>query len=142
MYFWIHIVPSRSPDGPRFMFSVANMAGAGGAAPYVTFETLDSLEAYLRSIAVHEEHIDEMQRTLASGEAFSLPNVHLSDEDLRKIGLYVLANVPERVPAISAVEGLKLSSESTERLERTKDLKPEERRAKTIQAFEQLRKRA
>jgi hypothetical protein len=142
MYFWIHIVPSRSPEGRRFMLSVANMAGPGGAAPYVTFETLDSLTAYLRSIAVHEEHIDEMQRMLASGEAFSLPNVHLSDEDLRKIGLYILANLPERVPAISAVEGLKLSSESAERLERTKELKPEERRAETIQAFEQLRKRA
>jgi hypothetical protein len=142
MYFWIHIVPSRSPDGPRFMFSVANMADSGGATPYVTFETLNNLAAYLRSIAVDEEHIDEMQRMLSSGKAFSLPNVHLSDEDLRKIGLYVLANLPERVPAISAVEGLKLSSESAERLERTNGLKPEERRAETIQAFEQLRKRA
>lgn len=142
MYFWIHIVPSRSPDGPRFMFSVANMAGPGGAAPYVTFESLDSLAAYLRSIAVHEEHISEMKRMLASGEAFSLPSVHLSDEDLRKIGLYVLANLPERVPAISALEGLTLSSESAERLERTSGLPPAERRAETIQAFEQLRKRA
>ena len=43
MYFWIHIVPSRSPVGPRFMFSVANMQGLGGAVPYVTFETLDEL---------------------------------------------------------------------------------------------------
>jgi len=142
MYFWVHIVPSRSPIGPRYMFSVANMQGPGGSVPYLTFETLESLTATLRSINVREEHFGEMQKVLATGEAFSLPNVYLTDENLRKIGLYVLANVPERVPAISAVEGLKLSSESAERLERTNGLQPEERRAETIQAFQQLRKRA
>jgi hypothetical protein len=141
MYFWIHIVPSRSSVGPRFMFSVANMLGPGGAAPYVTFESLDSLVACLRSINVHEKHIDEMQRMLTTGEPFSLANVHLTDEELKKLGFYVLGNLPQRFAAISAVEGAKLDSESEERLERTRGLRPEARRAETIQAFEQLRKR-
>ena len=141
MYFWIHIVPSRSPVGPRFMFSVANMQGLGGAVPYVTFETLDELTTSLRSINVDEEDIDKMQKVLTIGEAFSLPNVYLTDDDLKKFGLYVLGNVPQRFSAISAVEGLKLDSESAERLERTNGLRPEARRAETIQAFEQLRKR-
>lgn len=141
MYFWIHIVPSHSPEGPRFMFSVANMQGPGGAAPYVTFDSLDSLAVSMRSINVHDEHISEMQSDLASGRAFSLPNVHLTDEDLKKLGFYVLGNVPERTSAISAVEGMKLDSEGVERLERTKGLRPEERRAETIQAFAQSRNR-
>ena len=141
MYFWIHIVPSRSPVGPRLMFSVANMQGPGGAVPYVTFETLDELTTSLRSINVDEEDIDKMQKVLTIGEAFSLPNVYLTDDDLKKFGLYVLGNVPQRFSAISAVEGLKLDSESAERLERTNGLRPEARRAETIQAFEQLRKR-
>jgi hypothetical protein len=124
------------------MFSVANMQGPGGAAPYRTFESLNSLTTCLRSINVHEEHIGAMQDVLATGKAFSLPNVYLTDEDLReRLGFYVLGNVPERVSAISAVEGLKLDSESVERLERNNGLRPEERRAETIQAFEQLRNR-
>ena len=141
MYFWIHIVPSHSPVGPRFMFSVANMQGPGGAAPYVTFDSLDSLTVCLRSINVHDEHISEMQQVLAAGRAFSLPNVYLTDENLRKFGLYVLGNVPERVSAISAVEGMELDSEGVERLKRTNGLRPEERRAETIQAFKQSRNR-
>jgi hypothetical protein len=135
MYFWIHVVPSRSPVGPRFMLSVANMQGPGGSVPYVTFDCLDSLAVAMRSIKVHDEHITEMQNVLATGKAFSLPDVYLTDQDLANLGLYVLGNVPERSSAISAVEGLKLDSESVERLERTNGLRPEERRAETIEAF-------
>lgn len=141
MYFWIHIVPSQSPMGPRFMFSVANMQGPGGAVPYVKFDSLDSLTVSMRSINVDDEHISQMQNVLGTGKAFSLPNVYLTDEDLRKFGLYVLGNVPQRFSAISAVEGLRLDPAGAERLERTNRLLPEARRAETIQAFEQLRKR-
>ena len=116
-------------------------AGPGGAAPYVTFDSLDNLTAYMRSINVHDEHIREMQNVLATGDAFSLPNVPLTDQDLKRLGFYVLGNIPERVSAISAVEGMKLDSEGVERLERTKGLPPEERRAETIQAFAQSRNR-
>ncbi len=141
MYFWIHIVPSHSSSGQRFMFSVANMQGPGGAVPYVTFDSLDSLTVSMRSINVDDEDISKMQSVLATGKAFSLPNVPLTDEDLRKFGFYVLGNVPERTSAISAVEGMNLDSEGMERLERTKRLRPEERRAETIQAFAQSRDR-
>ncbi len=133
MYFWIRIVPSHSPVGPRFMLSAANMQGPGGSVPYVTFESLDKVTASLRSINVHEEFISKMQETLAIGEPYSLPDVHLTDKDLVKLGLYVLGN--QRFSAISAVEGLSLDSESADRLERTRDLPIEERRAETIQAF-------
>jgi hypothetical protein len=139
MYFWIHIVPSHSPVGPRFMFSVANMLGPGGAAPYVTFDSLDRLTSSMRSINVHDEHISEMENVLATGKAFSLPNVYLTDQDLAKLGLFVLGR--QRFSAISAVEGLKLDSEGAERMERTRGLPPEERRAETIQAFAQSRNR-
>ena len=94
MYFWIHIVPSHSPVGPRFMFSVANMQGPGGAVPYVTFDSLDSLTVSMRSINVDDEHISKMQNVLATGKAFSLPNVHLTDQDLTKLGLFVLGKYP------------------------------------------------
>lgn len=141
MYFWIHIVPSHSHVGPRFMFSVANMQGPGGSVPHVTFDSLDSLTATMRSINVHDEHISEMKNVLATGKAFSLPNVYLTDPDLENLGLYVLANVPERFSAISAVEGLKLDAEGAERMERTRGLPPEKRRAETIQAFAQSRNR-
>jgi hypothetical protein len=123
------------------MFSVANMQGPGGSVPYVTFESLDSLTASMRSINVPDEPIGEMQNVLATGKAFSLPNVHLTDQDLSKLGLYVLGNVPERSSAISAVEGLKLDSEGEERLKRNNRLRPEERRAETIEAFAQSRNR-
>jgi hypothetical protein len=141
MNFWIHIVPSQSPVGPRYMFSVANMAGPGGAAPYVTFETLDTLTASLRSIHVDEMRIVNMREKLAIGKPDSLPDVYLTDENLRQLGFYVLGNVPERVSAISAVEELKLGSKGANRLERSRGLPPEERRAETIQAFAQLRDR-
>jgi hypothetical protein len=141
MYFWIHIVPSHSPVGPRFMFSVANMQGPGGAAPYITFDSLDSLTVSMRSINVHDEHISKMQEDLATGKAFSLPDVYLTDQDLSALGFYVLGNVPERASAISSVEGLRLDSEGVARLERTKGLPPEVRREETIQAFAQSRNR-
>lgn len=141
MHFWIHIVPSRSSAETRFMFSVANMQGPGGAAPYVTFDSLDSLTVSMRSINVHDEHIGAMQSELASGNAFSLPDVYLTDHDLRKLGFYVLGNVPERTSAISAIEGMSLNSEGAKRLERTRGLRPEERRVETIQAFAQSRNR-
>jgi hypothetical protein len=117
------------------MFSVANMQGPGGSVPYVTFDCLESLAVAMRSIKVHDEDITEMQNVLATGKAFSLPNVYFTDQDLANLGLYVLGNVPERSSAISAVEGLKLDSEGAERLERTNGLRPEERRAETIEAF-------
>jgi hypothetical protein len=117
------------------MFSVATMQGPGGSVPHVTFDCLDSLAVAMRSIKVHDEDITEMQNVLATGKAFSLPNVYLTDQDLANLGLYVLGNVPERSSAISAVEGLKLDSEGVERLERTNGLRPEERRAETIEAF-------
>jgi hypothetical protein len=69
------------------MLSASSMQGPGGAIPYVTFEHLDDLTAALRSINVHKEHIDEAQTALAAGEAFSIPNVLLTDEDLAKLGL-------------------------------------------------------
>jgi hypothetical protein len=141
MYFWIHIVPSHSPVEQRFMFSIANMQGPGGAAPYITFDSMDSLTVSMRLINVHDDDISEMRSVLATGNPFSLPNVYLTDEDLRKLSFYVLGNVPERTSSISAVEGLKLDSEGVERLERTKGLRPEERRAETIQAFAQSRNR-
>lgn len=141
MYFWIHIVPSHSSVGPRFMFSVANMQGPGGAVPYVTFDSLDSLTVYMRSKDVDDEHIGKMQNVLATGKPFSLPDVYLTDQDLEGLGLYVLGNVPERSSAISAVEGLELDSEGVERLKRTNRLRPEERRAETIEAFAQSRTR-
>ena len=80
-----------------------------------------------------------MQETLAAGKAFSLPNVYLTDKDLAKLGLYVLGK--QRFSAISAVEGLSLDSEGEERLERTRGLSIEERRAETIQAFAYSEKR-
>ncbi|MGB8259560.1 MAG: hypothetical protein WCE75_04385 [Terracidiphilus sp.] len=141
MYFWIHIVPSHSHAGPRFMFSVANKQGPGGAVPYVTFDSLDSLTTSMRAINVDGGDISKMQNDLAIGKAFSLANVYLTDEDLRKFGFYVLGNVPGRTSAISAVEGMKLDSEGVERMERTRGLLPEERRAETIQAFAQSRNR-
>ena len=142
MYFWIHIVPSHSSVGPRFMFSVADMQGPGGAVPYFTFGSLDSLTIYMRSINVDDEHISEMQSVLATGKPFSLPSVYLTDQNLEELGLYVLGNVPERSSAISAVEGLKLGAEGAERIERTRGhLPPGERRAETIQAFAQSRNR-
>lgn len=141
MYFWIHIVPSHSSAGPRFMFSVANMQGPGGSVPYVTFDSLDRLTISMRSINIDDEHIGEMRNVLSTGKAFSLPNVYLTDQDLAKLGLYVLGNIPGRFSAISAVEGLKLNSEGAERMERTRGLPPEERRAETIQAFAQSRNR-
>jgi len=139
MYFWIHIVPSHSPAGPRFMFSAANMQGPGGAAPYVTFDSLDTLAVSMRLINVHDEQICEMQNVLATGKTFSLPNVCLTDQDLAKLGLFVVGK--QRFAAISAIEGLSLDSEGVERLKRTDGLQPEERRAETIEAFAQSRNR-
>ena len=52
---------------------------------------------------------------------------------------YTLGN--REFQAISAIEGLKLGAESLERLGRTRGLSPAQRRAETIRAFEQARKR-
>jgi hypothetical protein len=52
---------------------------------------------------------------------------------------YVLGQ--HRFAAITAVEGLKLSSDAEARLERTRTLSPEQRRAETIRAFAESRKR-
>jgi hypothetical protein len=52
---------------------------------------------------------------------------------------YVLGR--HRFAAITAIEGLKLSSEGEARLQRTRTLSPEQRRAETIRAFAESRKR-
>jgi hypothetical protein len=52
---------------------------------------------------------------------------------------YVLGR--NRFAAITAVEGLKLSRDGETRLERTRTLSPEQRRAETIRAFAETRKR-
>ena len=121
------------------MFSLDNMQAPGRAAPHVMFDSLDSLAASMRSINVDEEHISEMQNVLATGKAFSLTEVWLADAEVAKLGFYVLGK--QRFSAISAVEGLKLDSAGTKRVERTQGLPSEERRAETIQAFSQSRNR-
>jgi hypothetical protein len=52
---------------------------------------------------------------------------------------YVLGQ--SRFAAITAVEGLKLSRDGEARLQRTRALSPEQRRAETIRAFAESRKR-
>jgi hypothetical protein len=52
---------------------------------------------------------------------------------------YVLGQ--QRFAAITAVEGLKLSPDAEARLQRTRPLSPEQRRAETIRAFAESRKR-
>ena len=52
---------------------------------------------------------------------------------------YVLGQY--RFAAITAVEGLKLSRDAEARLQRTRTLSPEQRRAETIRAFAESRKR-
>jgi len=52
---------------------------------------------------------------------------------------YVLGRT--RFAAITAVEGLKLSHAGEARLQRTRTLSPEQRRAETIRAFAESRKR-
>ena len=139
MNFRIHGVQVDSSVGPRIQVSVDYMQGPGRAAPYVPFDSLDSLTVSMRSVRVGEERISKMQNDLATRKAFTLLDVPLTDQDLAKLGLFVLGK--QRFSAISAVEGLKLDPEGAERMERTQGLPSEERRAETIQAFEQLRKR-
>ncbi|MGD1062210.1 MAG: hypothetical protein ABR860_03035 [Terracidiphilus sp.] len=139
MNFTIHGVQIDSSVGPRIQLSVDYMQGPGRAADYVTFDSLDSLTVSMRSVRVDEERISKMQNDLATRKTFSLPDVYLTDQDLAKLGLFVLGR--QRFSAISAVEGLQLDSEGTERVERTRGLPSEERRAETIHAFAQSRNR-
>jgi hypothetical protein len=140
MNFTIHGVQIDSNVGPpRILFSVDYMQGPRRAADNVTFDSLDSLMVSMRSVRVDEERISKMQNDLATRKAFSLPDVYLTDQDLAKLGLFVLGE--QRFSAISAVEGLKLDSEGAERMERTQGLPSEERRAETIEAFAQSRNR-
>jgi hypothetical protein len=138
MNFRIHIVPSRSPAGARYMFSLDSMQAPGRAVPNRTFDSLDSLTASMRSIEVGDEQIRKMQCRLSTGKDFSLPEMWLTDAEVAKLGLYVLGE--QRFSAISAVEGLQLDPEGAKRMERTQGLSSEKRRAETIQAFAQLQK--
>jgi hypothetical protein len=116
------------------------MQGPGRAADWVMFDSLDSLTVSMRSINVDEERISKMQNDLATRNTFTLSDVYLTDQDIAKLGLFVLGK--RRFAAISAVEGLKVDSDGVERMERTQGLPSEVRRAETIEAFAQLRNRA
>jgi hypothetical protein len=139
MYFRIHVVQIDSAAGPRFQFSADYMQDPGRAADNVVFDSLQSLTNSMRSVRVDERRISNMRNELARRGTSTLIDVDLTDQDLAKLGLYVLGK--RRFSAISAVEGLKLDSQGAERLERTEDLSSEERRAVTIQAFAQSRNR-
>jgi hypothetical protein len=52
---------------------------------------------------------------------------------------YVLGQ--SRIAAITAIDGLKLSRDAEARLQRTRTLSPEQRRAETIRVFAESRKR-
>jgi hypothetical protein len=123
----------------RIHGSVDYIQGPGRAADYKIFDSLDSLTVSMRSVRVDEKDISTMQRGLAARKTFTLLDVPLTDQDLAKLGLFVLGK--QRFSAISAVEGLKLGCEGAERMERTQGLPSEERRAETIQAFAQSRNR-
>jgi len=140
MNYTVHGVQIDSSVGPRIQVSVDYVLGGRDSAPYARlFDSLDSLKASMRSVRVDEDHICQMQNDLAIRKRFTLPNVYLTDQDLAKLGLYVLGK--QRFSAISAVEGLKLDSEGAERMERTRGLPSEERRAETIEAFARSRNR-
>jgi len=140
MNFRIHGVQVDSSVGPRIQVSVDYMQGPGRAADWVMFDSLDSLTVSMRSINVDEERISKMQNDLATRNTFTLSDVYLTDQDIAKLGLFVLGK--RRFAAISAVEGLKVDSDGVERMERTQGLPSEVRRAETIEAFAQLRNRA
>jgi len=137
MNYRIHGVQIDSSVGPRILFSVDYIQGPGRVADNVTFDSLNSLTVAMRSIRVDEDCISKMQNDLATRKNFTIPDVDLTDQDLAKLGLFVLGR--QRFSAISAVEGLKLDSKGAERMERNQGLPSEERRAETIQAFTQLR---
>ena len=140
MNFRIHGVQVDSSVGSRIQVSVDYMQGPGRAADWVMFDSLDSLTVSMRSINVDEERISKMQNDLATRNTFTLSDVYLTDQDIAKLGLFVLGK--RRFAAISAVEGLKVDSDGVERMERTQGLPSEVRRAETIEAFAQLRNRA
>jgi hypothetical protein len=88
VYYKFHILPIRSEVGLRFMLSAEPQQRPGGSVPNVTLETWDKLAAALGSINIDAELIDEARKkALEKGEAFSIPNVFLTDEQLGRLGL-------------------------------------------------------
>ncbi len=86
MYYGIHIVPTRSEDGPRFMLSAAPQ-GMGDPVLRTPLETWDKLAAALGSVDTDVELIDEARKkALEKGEAFSILNMFLTDEQLGSLG--------------------------------------------------------
>lgn len=86
MYYGIQILPTRSEDGPRFMLTAAPQ-GLGDPVLRTPLETWDELAADLGSVDTDVELIDEARKkALEKGEAYYIPNMFLTDEQLGKLG--------------------------------------------------------
>lgn len=86
MYYGIQILPIGSEDGPRFMLSAA-LQGLGDPVLRTPLETWHELDAALRSVDTDVELIDKARKkALEKGEAVSIPNMFLTDEQLGRLG--------------------------------------------------------
>jgi hypothetical protein len=86
MYYGIQILPTGSKDGPRFMLSAA-LQGLGDPVLRTPLEAWDKLAAALRSVSTDVELIDEARRkALEKGQAYYIPNMFLTDEQLGRLG--------------------------------------------------------
>jgi hypothetical protein len=86
MFYGLQILPSRSEDRPRFRLSAA-LQGLGGPVPAADWQTWDKLAAALGSVRTDVELIDEARKkALEKGEAVTIPNMSLTDKQLRRLG--------------------------------------------------------
>ena len=87
MYYGLHVLPSRSEDRPRFKLSAAPQV-LGDPVLEADWQTWDKLAAALGSVGTDVELIDEgRKKALEKGEAFTIPYMFLTDEQLGRLGL-------------------------------------------------------
>jgi hypothetical protein len=86
MFYGLRITPICSEHGPRFMLSAA-LHGLGGPVPGAPLQTWDELAAALGYVGTDAELIDEARKkALEKGEAVTIPNMFLTNEQLRCLG--------------------------------------------------------
>lgn len=86
MYYGLHYIPSRSVDEPRFM-PTATPQGLSDPVLPADWKTWDQVAADLRSVDTDEKLIEEARKkALEKVEAFSIPPMFLTDEQLGRLG--------------------------------------------------------
>lgn len=83
--YWLHLIPIETKE---VLLLAAPVSGPGGASPLAKYPSFEPLRLLLAATtAVQPGVLDESAKALAAGKSYGIYDVHLTSNQLSRLGL-------------------------------------------------------